>query len=912
MNISTILSFLTLNIFVPLQIRLWNLASCECECTFNGHHGPVTAVRFSSNGSLLASGATDTDIVLWDVTGEAGLFRLRGHRGQITDLAFIDTKSPSPDLGTTTSPASATTGLGRLVSGSKDELIKVWDLNSQHCCQTVVCHGGEVWSLDVDPSQHRLAVGAADIDIRVYSIDGGAATRVVTAMGVMRRSSAERVAVLRYSTTPKGEVVLTCQGAGKVTEMWKARSDAEAQRRRKRRLKRKKEKAKAKDDAGENVDKAGEQDDGVVAGDELEAITTIRCKHKVSSCALCPSTGSNKRRDIVRLVLSLANNSLEVWDVTTTTSSQRIDVSNEDEAIATDKKKSNDADDALPSRAVRTLVIDSQGHRSDVRAVALSSDDSVCLSTSNAGVKIWNPRNGACLQSIEAGYGLSAVFVPGNKHAIIATKEGTLDIIDIGSSARVASIEAHGGPVWSVVALPDGSGVVSGSADKTVKFWEYVITEDGTLGLSQTRTLTMTDDVLCVRITPDGNLLAVSLLDSTVRVFFTDSLKFFLSLYGHKLPVLSMDISSDSTLLVTGSADKNIKIWGLDFGDCHRSLFAHGDSVMSVVFVPGTHYVFTGGKDGAIKYWDVDKFEELLSLEGHHSEVWTLAVSSLGDFLMSGSHDRSLRRWEKTSEPFFIEEEKEKRLESLFEEDAENPASNRSAMPRDGIGVGGAVMESGEAGKRTLESVTAADAIVEALDVAAAEEERMREATAVLSTKSTGKEGDRTGRDVMQRNPLMLGLSPEDYVLRSVSHVRSSELEQALLLVPFADALRLLGYLSSWLKKGPKPELLCRVATLLLRVHMQQLMATPSARSVLIELKYSLRDRIEGFKDCIGYNLAAMGHLQRIAKEQAVVVSSDNGLVDEQMAAAAAAVLPIKRKIEEKSAVTLGRRRKKA
>jgi U3 small nucleolar RNA-associated protein 12 len=61
-----------------------------------------------------------------------------------------------------------------------------------------------------------------------------------------------------------------------------------------------------------------------------------------------------------------------------------------------------------------------------------------------------------------------------------------------------------------------------------------------------------------------------------------DSLKLKGSLYGHKLPVLSMDISSDSTLLVTGSADKNIKIWGLDFNDCHKSIFAHQDSVMQV------------------------------------------------------------------------------------------------------------------------------------------------------------------------------------------------------------------------------------------------------------------------------------------------------------------------------------------
>lgn len=49
------------------------------------------------------------------------------------------------------------------------------------------------------------------------------------------------------------------------------------------------------------------------------------------------------------------------------------------------------------------------------------------------------------------------------------------------------------------------------------------------------KTLKMTDDVLSVRYSPNGKLLAVALLDSTVKVFFADTLKFFLSLYGHKV-----------------------------------------------------------------------------------------------------------------------------------------------------------------------------------------------------------------------------------------------------------------------------------------------------------------------------------------------------------------------------------------
>ena len=40
------------------------------------------------------------------------------------------------------------------------------------------------------------------------------------------------------------------------------------------------------------------------------------------------------------------------------------------------------------------------------------------------------------------------------------------------------SVAAHTGPIWSLAALPDGSGFVSGSADHDVKFWEWeIVTE---------------------------------------------------------------------------------------------------------------------------------------------------------------------------------------------------------------------------------------------------------------------------------------------------------------------------------------------------------------------------------------------------------------------------------------------------
>lgn len=100
-----------------------------------------------------------------------------------------------------------------------------------------------------------------------------------------------------------------------------------------------------------------------------------------------------------------------------------------------------------------------------------------------------------------------------------------------------------------------------------------------------------------IKFTPDGKFFIFSLLDSTMKVCYVDSMKLLLNLYGHKLPILSFDISSDNQLIVSGSADKNIKIWGMAFGDIHKSIFAHDDSITCVKFVKDTHYIMSCSKD---------------------------------------------------------------------------------------------------------------------------------------------------------------------------------------------------------------------------------------------------------------------------------------------------------------------------
>ena len=138
----------------------------------------------------------------------------------------------------------------KLVSCSKDEHVRVWDLDTQSCVQTVVGHRGEVWALDVDPGETRLATGSADAELRVYAIGGGEGRgaegeqegaqegaaapgggEYLTPMGCLRRQTADRAEMLRYGVGAGGTLLLTCQSAGKVAEVYRVRGAAEAQRR---------------------------------------------------------------------------------------------------------------------------------------------------------------------------------------------------------------------------------------------------------------------------------------------------------------------------------------------------------------------------------------------------------------------------------------------------------------------------------------------------------------------------------------------------------------------------------------------------------------------------------------------------------------------------------------------------------
>eukprot|EP00920_Eleutheroschizon_duboscqi_P041357 GHVT01099223.1.p1 GENE.GHVT01099223.1~~GHVT01099223.1.p1 ORF type:complete len:702 (-),score=160.00 GHVT01099223.1:482-2587(-) len=215
-----------------------------------------------------------------------------------------------------------------------------------------------------------------------------------------------------------------------------------------------------------------------------------------------------------------------------------------------------------------------------------------------------------------------------------------------------------------------------------------------------------------------GGLLSVALWDSTVQVFHCDTMKLFLTLYGHSLPVTSVAISSDCTLLATGSSDKTIKIFGLDFGDVHRTLRAHSEAVSVVRWVHQTHYLVSAGREGTIKFWDCDKLRLIFELHGHHAPILGLSLNWEGTRVVSADAHKCVRVWTQTSSQLFLQEEREKEMEAQMEGDAARADQNAPDLVASaGTAAGGAAVVLARPTRRTMENIRSTEKLMEALDV---------------------------------------------------------------------------------------------------------------------------------------------------------------------------------------------------
>jgi U3 small nucleolar RNA-associated protein 12 len=115
------------------------------------------------------------------------------------------------------------------------------------------------------------------------------------------------------------------------------------------------------------------------------------------------------------------------------------------------------------------------------------------------GLKIWNLKTLACIRTLECGHAICSSFLPGDRHVrvtpvcvllqadalvqvVVGTKSGNLLLYNVASAELIDTIKAHSSTIWSLHVRPDFSGLVTGSADKDIKFWDLKEVKDSEVG----------------------------------------------------------------------------------------------------------------------------------------------------------------------------------------------------------------------------------------------------------------------------------------------------------------------------------------------------------------------------------------------------------------------------------------------
>ena len=150
-----------------VAIALWTLIATVCRSghaegatrALTGHGGEVSAVTFSLDGRLLASGSSDQTIRLWDpVTGEERKL-LRGHTGAVRTLVFA---APNGQL---------------LASGSADGTIRIWDVAQGREIKTLSGRLGAIRGVAFAPDGQSLASVGEDGSLRLWDWKAGKETK---------------------------------------------------------------------------------------------------------------------------------------------------------------------------------------------------------------------------------------------------------------------------------------------------------------------------------------------------------------------------------------------------------------------------------------------------------------------------------------------------------------------------------------------------------------------------------------------------------------------------------------------------------------------------------------------------------------------------------------------------------------
>jgi WD40 repeat protein len=275
--------------------------------------------------------------------------------------------------------------------------------------------------------------------------------------------------------------------------------------------------------------------------------------------------------------------------------------------------------------------------------------------------KLWDAATGDLKRTVnQPGRLLSLAFAPGGKSLACGIgKEVRLYDLGIETPGRV--VTSHDFDVTSVAFTKDGSAVISGSHDHTVKRTSLVT------GRTEWQAPGYFEQVNTVALSKDGALLATGSSDGryahrvlkagakclglgAVRLWDARTGRLLRRLGDPAEQVMAVALSPDGRQVAGGGASAGgsgvVRLWDTATGKPVWSTDDHSAEVLAIAYVPDGSAVATAGADGLLKLRDPASGAVLQTLAGHAGGATSLAFSADGALLVCGEGQGATRLWE--------------------------------------------------------------------------------------------------------------------------------------------------------------------------------------------------------------------------------------------------------------------------